>query len=116
MLDQATVLVVSELTCIECDRAFRRAVAVEGLSAAEMARLQAAAEALWGQCHVFAFDPAIAERARGSFPSEPIRTLHALHWAFYESARRAFGGMALLSLDRRMRAVGLNLGAEVVPE
>jgi hypothetical protein len=60
--------------------------------------------------------PDIVERARRPFPRAPVRTLDALHLASLLIARNAITELTLLSLDRRVREAGRELGIPVVPE
>jgi len=57
----------------------------------------------------------VADRARQPFPAEPIRTLDAIHLASALTARAAVAGLALLSLDDRVRSAGRKLGFELLP-
>jgi predicted nucleic acid-binding protein len=56
------------------------------------------------------------ERARQPFPGEPIRTLDAIHLASALLARTALVGLALLSLDDRVRKAGKKLGLDIIPD
>lgn len=56
------------------------------------------------------------ERARRPFPGEPLRTLDALHIASALTARSAVPGLALLTLDNRVRGSAAELGFRIVPE
>jgi len=58
----------------------------------------------------------IVNRARQPFPGEPIRSLDAIHLASALLAAGALPDVALLSLDRRVRATGARLGLRVLPE
>lgn len=64
---------------------------------------------------ILSLDPEIVDRARRPFPLEPIRTLDAVHLSAALFARSLVPETALLSLDRRIREVGEELGPEVVP-
>jgi hypothetical protein len=55
------------------------------------------------------------ERARQPFPGVPIRTLDAVHLAAALAARSAVTGLALLSLDDRIRGAATRLGFPVQP-
>jgi hypothetical protein len=57
----------------------------------------------------------VVERARRPFPREPLRALDALHLASALLARATLPDLALLSLDRRIRASGAALGLTIVP-
>ncbi|HXX28256.1 MAG TPA: hypothetical protein VEI99_07305, partial [Terriglobales bacterium] len=60
--------------------------------------------------------PDIVERARYPFPTEPVRTLDAIHLASALAVRSAIPGVALLSLDDRIRRAGKQLGFRLRPE
>ncbi|MGH7266990.1 MAG: hypothetical protein ACREMB_19385, partial [Candidatus Rokuibacteriota bacterium] len=60
-------------------------------------------------------DAEVIARARRPFPREPVRTLDALHLATALAARIAVGGLALVSLDQRIRTAGRELGFELLP-
>jgi predicted nucleic acid-binding protein len=66
--------------------------------------------------HVLRIGPEIVERARQPFPSEPIRTLDAIHLASALVARSALSGLELLSLDERIRRAAIPLGLRVRPD
>ncbi len=57
----------------------------------------------------------VVDRARQSFPGEPIRTLDAIHLASALVARGAVAELRLLSLDDRVRRAAARLGLEVLP-
>jgi hypothetical protein len=57
----------------------------------------------------------VVERARRPFPTEPVRTLDALHLASALVARAAVSELAVLSLDQRVRENAERLGFETVP-
>ncbi len=109
-------LVTSELALVECDRVFLRSAALRQVSPARLRQLQRQADGFWSQIHVLAFDRRVIESARRPFPGAPIRSLDALHLAFYAAARDALGEVALLSLDERVRAAARELGGHVVPD
>jgi Ca2+/Na+ antiporter len=59
---------------------------------------------------------AVAERAEGEFPVEPIRTLDALHLSSALVLREAIPDLVVLSTDDRLRANALELGFAAIPE
>jgi predicted nucleic acid-binding protein len=114
LLATAEGVVSSELTLLECDRVLHRAVAA-GLPEAEAAdhrRRLSAANAHWT---LLTLGPEIVERARRPFPTEPIRSLDALHLASALVARSALAELAVLSLDERIRTNARELGFETLP-
>lgn len=112
----AARVISSELTFVECERALIRGLVLEELSEAgatdRRLRLAATAES-W---EVLDLGPDILDRARRSFPAEPLRALDALHLASALAARMATPGLAFLSLDRRCRENARQLGFRVLPE
>ena len=60
--------------------------------------------------------PEVTEPASQPFPSEPIRTLDALHLASALSARTAIPGLAVLALDHTIRDNARQLGFSVLPK
>lgn len=115
LLGDAQLVIASDLTLIECDRVLLRAAALGELTEAEAADRRAhlvAASAHWQIIHIA---QEVVDRARQPFPAEPIRTLDAIHLATAVAARAAVAGLALLTLDERVRDAGSKLGFEVVP-
>jgi uncharacterized protein with PIN domain len=110
------IVVASDLTLIECERVLHRAVALGELTEAEAAdrrALLATAAAHWT---VLRIGPEVFERARQAFPGQPVRTLDAIHLASLLVARSAIAGLALLSLDARVRGAAAGLGIQLRPE
>ena len=114
-LSQAAIVLASDLTLVECDRVLIRAISTGRISEAAAAdrrgRLIQAAEH-WA---VLRIGEEIVERARRPFPQEPIRTLEALHLAAALHARALVPETRLLSLDDRVRAIGAELGFDLLP-
>ena len=115
ILAEAEVVLASDLTIVECERTIHRAQATGRVTEAQTADRRhqlLAAAAHWG---LLRLDDEVIERARRPFPAEPVRTLDALHLASALVARAALPGLALLSLDERMRAGGRGLGLALLP-
>jgi hypothetical protein len=108
-------VVASDLTLVECDRTILRAVAAGRVTEADAADRRGVLVAATTHWHLLRLDAGVVERARHPFPAEPIRTLDALHLASALAARVAVPGLALLTLDGRMRAAGRGLGFAVLP-
>ncbi len=83
----------------------------ESTAADRRAHLNAAA-AHWHLCRL-SLD--IVDRARRPFPSEPVRTLDAIHLASALAVRSTIPSMELLSLDDRIRRAGEQLGFRLQP-
>ena len=114
-LRNAERVVSSSLTAVECARGLARARASRRLSAAdELAalRLLDVAESSW---EVHDLSDRVTDRARNAFPTEPVRTLDALHLATALIFHEALGDLAVLSLDARVRENVQALGMTVLP-
>lgn len=114
-LARAKIIMASDLTILECERALIRLEVSMGVSEATLAdrrTLLAEASAHWNLLPV---ESEILGRARLRFPEEPIRTVDAIHLASALVARSAIADMALLTLDHRVRLNGRRLGFKVLP-
>ncbi len=80
-LGQAALIIASDLTLIECDRVLIRAVVLDELHESDAVQRQARLTAVSTRWTLVALDEEIIERARRPFPSEPVRTLDAIHLA-----------------------------------
>jgi len=115
-LSSAQLIISSDLTVLECERVLVRGNAAGGLTEAELTRRQVMFRTAAQHWMLLAFDLPVIERARRPFPSEPIRTLDALHLAFALEARSMIAEVRLLSLDGRIRDAARQLGVEVLPD
>lgn len=108
VLAGAERVVTSALTAAECGRSIARGHREGRITAAEelaALRLLDVAERNWD---VHGLTERVLGRARGAFPAEPVRTLDALHLATALLLQEAFGRIAMLSFDDRIRS---NAGA-----
>jgi predicted nucleic acid-binding protein len=110
------LVVASDLTLIECDRVLNRAVSLGELAEADAADRRAHLALTASHWTVLRIGPDVVERARQPFTGGPIRTLDAIHLASLLVARSAIAGLALLSLDARIRSAAGQLGIEVRPK
>ena len=116
LLAEAELVVASELTLVECDRVLIRAAVTELVREADAVDRRARLATAAAHWNLLRLDEEVLERARRAFPVEPIRTLDALHLASALWARSAVPGLALLSLDERVRRNGKELGLRLLPE
>lgn len=114
-LEDASTIVTSDLTLVECDRAIIRSMALGGLDASRADELHTALAVAARTWNILRIAQPVVARARGPFPLEPVRSLDALHIASALLVREALSELALLSLDERVRKVGLRLGFELLP-
>lgn len=115
-LSERTAVLASDLTLIECDRVLHRAAALGELTEADAADRRAYLAVAAVHWHVLRISPEVVERARQSFPGNPVRTLDAIHLASVLVARSAVAGLELLSLDDRIRDLARKVGLKVLPE
>ncbi len=106
----------SELTLVECDRALVRGAHLGDLSEADAEARRGELAAVSVAWRIIQIGDEVTVRARRPFPSEPVRTLDALHLASALLARSASIDLALLALDERVRRNARGLGFELVPE
>jgi predicted nucleic acid-binding protein len=115
ILSASERVIASDLTLIESDRVLLRAVVLGELTEAEAADRRGRLMTAASHWHVLRIGPEIVERARQPFPGEPVRTLDAIHLASALVARATLPGLALLSLDERIRRAAAPLGLQVRP-
>jgi predicted nucleic acid-binding protein len=111
----AEVVIASDLTLVECDRVLIRAAGTGQMPELEAARRRALLEKTAAHWHLLRVDRDVVERTRRPFPGEPLRTLDALHVASAIVARQALPGLAVLSLDQKVRESAAGLGFKVFP-
>jgi predicted nucleic acid-binding protein len=114
-LAAADVVVASDVTLIECERVVIRAAALGELTESDAADRRGHLATAAGRWHLLRVSGEIVDRARQPFPGEPIRTLDAIHLASALVARSAAPGLALLSLDDRLRTAARKLGLALQP-
>ena len=112
----AELVLASELTLIECERALIRAAHDAVLSESGAADLRSQLRLASEHWTLFPVQSEIAERARQPFPREPVGTLDALHLATLVVARALVPGVRVLSFDDRIRTNAKDLGFETLPE
>jgi predicted nucleic acid-binding protein len=100
----------SRLALIETRRVVRRAERDGRITAAQAADLLsvfAQAASTWA---ILEISEEVARRAEDGFPSEPLRTLDAIHLASALFLRQSFPDLAILTADDRVRANAALLG------
>lgn len=115
-LNEATLVVTSRLTAVECARSIHRARALSWITPEQATALLnnfADASAQWDQLELA--DQVLAAASTG-FPMEPARALDALHVASAVIAARAWPALSVLSLDARVRSNAAALGLTTLPD
>lgn len=111
----ADAIHTSDLTLIECDRAFRRAADIGRVTASESSRLQAIIDTASAHWTLHGIDAEIVHRSRRSFPREPIRALDAIHLATALTVRSLSPDVQVLSFDDRILDNATALGFQCLP-
>ena len=100
----------SRLALIETRRVVRRAEREERITEAQAADLLAVFAQATSTWAVLEISEEVARRAEDGFPSEPVRTLDAIHLASALFLRQAFPDLVILTADDRVRANAALLG------
>ena len=115
-LANAELVITSEITLVECERALIR-LAHDGIvRASEAADRVSRLRGAWAHWTIAPLRSEITDRARLPFPREPVRTLDAIHLATMVVVRALLPELRVLSLDERVRRNARELGFPVVPE
>jgi predicted nucleic acid-binding protein len=102
-IDRAEVVVTSQLTVLEAERALLHAEnrnALKGGDAQRLRGLLNKAQASWTR---MAVSEEILNRASRAFSVEPVRTLDAIHLATALEFTAVFPELVILSFDKRIR-------------
>jgi predicted nucleic acid-binding protein len=101
-IEKSKNVVSSALTVCETQRAIVRAEAQGLIKPAEAQRLAGMLISAQMQWHILSIAASVLERAGGRFPTEPLRTLDAIHLASALELLQAFPDMRVLSFDDRI--------------
>jgi hypothetical protein len=110
-IDAAQTIVTSALTLVEAERALIRAEAQQMLNAGQAEKLRGLLSRCKAGWILMEISEEVRARASRFFPSEPVRTLDAIHLATALLFMRVFPALELLSYDNRVllnaRALGI---------
>jgi len=115
LLVSVDAIFASELTALECDRALRAAEARGRLDAIGAHLARSRLEAAASTWNVYRIGVVIMDRARRTFPREPVRALDALHLATALHVAEFEPDLTVLSFDLRIRSNAAALGLHVAP-
>lgn len=115
-IEAADLVVMSELTAVECARAIHCAQQRERIDQAQANVLRAALTSAAAQWDRLEIGERVISLASGAFPAEPVRALDAIHLASAIVAREVWPDLVVLSFDERVRANTAALGYPVLPE
>jgi predicted nucleic acid-binding protein len=114
-LRAADVVVASRVTLTEVGRVMARLRALDPQVAARVAAREAAFLSDSERWSIDPVDDGVWARCGRPFPSEPVRTLDALHLATIEKLSAAVPALTVLSTDDRVRRNAKGLGFAVLP-
>lgn len=100
----------SRLTLIETRRVVRRAERDGRITAAQSADILAIFAQAASTWAILEITEEIVHRAEDTFPSEPVRTLDAIHLASALFLRQSFPDLVIVSSDERVSANAALLG------
>lgn len=109
-------MIASDLTVLECERTLVRGVATGVLTERNARGRHTALARMSARWRLMPISPEVLDRARRPFPAEPVRSLDAIHLASAMLAADSGTELAVLSLDRRVRASAVALGLPTVPD
>jgi uncharacterized protein with PIN domain len=114
-LARAEKVLSSTLTGLECARKLTATTAIGAQTREGMEARHTALRERLASWTIIAVSDDVAERAVRAFPLEPLRSLDAIHLATALMAHQEIGPVAMLSLDKRVRANAKALGLTVLP-
>jgi predicted nucleic acid-binding protein len=100
----------SRLTLVETRRVVRRAEREKRLTAAQSADVLAVFAQAASTWAILEVTEEVTRRAEEPFPSEPVRTLDAIHLASALFLRQSFPDLVVVSADERVRTNAEQLG------
>ncbi len=109
-LEQSEQIVSSALTLLETHRALMRARAPSAISHAEHAKLVGFVEDVTRDWGIKEMERDIQARTIQAFPSEPVRTLDAIHLATILYFVGLYRNLKVLSFDERLKTNLVSLG------
>ena len=98
----ASALITSRLSLVESARALHRIRRSGEAAEAQLAEAESQIARLWRRCEVWELTAEVCELAEHIDPTQPLRTLDALHLATFMLARRHLGDLELLTVDDRL--------------
>jgi len=108
--EEADLVVTSQLTIVEAERAIRRVMAQGIVKEAKAHKLRGALERERVRWTTMALTDSVLTRAGSAFPIEPVRTLDAIHLATAMAFSEAYPELEMLTFDRRVSENATALG------
>jgi predicted nucleic acid-binding protein len=115
ILAGAERIVASTLTAVECGRALARGVRTGQLGVTDELAAQQLLDRAARSWITLEMTGRVLDRARATFPREPVRTLDAIHLATAGVFHEAHGNLTVASVDELVRGNATSLGWDVAP-
>jgi len=109
-MDTAAIVVTSQLTIVEIQRAIHRAVALKSIKEASAQKLRGPLARERKKWITMGLTEDVLARAGAAFPVEPAKALDAIHLATALAFSETFPDLAVLALDRRITDNATALG------
>jgi len=114
VIENSRVILTSQVTLIEAQRAISRALAAGALKASAAKQLEGVLESHALGWNILGIIEPIQRRAGQQFPSEPVRTLDAIHLATALEFLTVYPELVVLSHDERVQSNLEPLGLRAV--
>lgn len=115
-ISQAAIWVTSELTLLETERAFLRAVHEKRITSDGQLMMRHQLEHFASSTEIITLETEILKRAKQAFPVEPVRTLDAIHLASILLWDREANTPVVASCDVRIRSNVSRFGLPLIPD
>jgi predicted nucleic acid-binding protein len=112
-MDEAEIVVTSQLTIVETERAIHRAVALRSIKEASAQKLRGLLARERKKWITMALPESVLARAGAAFPVEPVSALDAIHLATALAFSESFPDLKILAFDRRVSDNAAALGLAV---
>jgi len=109
-MEEADLIVTSQLTIVEAERAIQRVVAQGIVKESRAHKLRGALEHERARWTTMELTDGVLARAGSVFPIEPVKTLDAIHLATALAFSESFPDLKVLALDRRISENATALG------
>ena len=103
-MDEAEIVVTSQLTIVEIQRAIHRAVALKSIKEASAQKLRGLLARERKKWITMGLTEGVLARAGAAFPVEPVEALDAIHLATALAFLETFPELKILAFDRRVTA------------
>lgn len=109
-MDEAGIVVTSQLTIVEIERAIHRSITLRLMKEATAQKLRGLLVREQRKWTTMTLTDSVLARAGSAFPIEPVKTLDAIHLATALAFSESFPDLKILAFDRRISENAAALG------